>query len=87
MAKLISEGPPDIQERRGLMLADDKCHEKAKLRGQLTFTLVEQDPTAGETILEWIKLNWRTAPVPKLRDAFEKALAMAYPQVPQKNAD
>jgi hypothetical protein len=55
---------------------DCACFEKAKERGQHTFTLVAQDYTAPEAIIEWIKLNIETAPAEKLRCALEDALVM-----------
>jgi hypothetical protein len=55
---------------------DTACFEKARTRGQQTFTLVAQDLTGPATIAEWIKLNIETAPAPKLRDALEDALRM-----------
>ncbi len=65
---------------------DTNIHARAKQRGQRTFTLVEQDASAVETIAEWIKLNIRTAPGPKLHDALETCIEMrAFPG--QKNAD
>jgi hypothetical protein len=66
---------------------EGRCFEKARERGQRTFTLVEQDSTAPETIMEWIRLNLRTAPPNKLRDAFEDALYMIASDIPKKNAD
>ena len=48
----------------------------AKQRGQRTFTIVEQDATAVETIAYWILKNINTAPPKKLRDALEDCIAM-----------
>lgn len=60
---------------------DAKCFEKAQRRGQLTWTLVQQDKTAPIAICEWIKLNIETAPADKLRKALESAIAYRdYPQ-------
>jgi hypothetical protein len=56
--------------------SDHGCHERARARGQQTFTLVAQDPTAPAVIAEWIKHNIETAPEEKLRDALEEALIM-----------
>jgi hypothetical protein len=55
---------------------DTKVHAKAKNRKQETFTLVEQDATAVETIAFWILKNIMTAPAPKLRDALDKCIRM-----------
>lgn len=55
---------------------DYRCFEKAKERGDKTFTLVAQDYSSPTVILEWIKVNINVAPEQKLRDAFEDAMAM-----------
>lgn len=62
------------------------CFEKAKARGQTTFTLVAQDPTAPAVIADWIKYNMETAPEEKLRDALEAALRMRK-HTPRKPSD
>lgn len=54
---------------------DAGCFQKAQKRGQLTFTVVQQDKTSPQVICEWIKLNIETAPAAKLRDALESAIA------------
>lgn len=87
MARMVSDDKPFPEVRTQNIRRDNDCHVKAVARGQMTFTVVEQDLTAPETILEWIKLNWKTAPVAKLRDAFETALAMQYSDIPKKTAD
>ncbi len=57
--------------------ADDcKCFEKAKQRGEQTFTLVGQDLSSPAVVVEWIKQNIETAPAEKLRCALEDALLM-----------
>lgn len=70
---------------------EHKCYEKAKAKGQLTFTVVEQDLTAPLTILEWIRLQidkqGAGAPEHKLRDAFDDCLAMLYSTKTKKFAD
>ena len=70
---------------------DSQCYEKAKARGQQTFTVVEQDITSPLVILEWIRLQidkqGGRAPEAKLRDAFEDCLAMLYSETPKKYAD
>lgn len=55
---------------------DDRCHANAVERGQRTFTLVEQDPTAVETIAFWIMKNIHTAPADKLRKALQDCIDM-----------
>ncbi len=55
---------------------DSNIHVRAKQRGQRTFTLVEQDASAVETIAYWILKNIHTAPGPKLHDALETCILM-----------
>jgi hypothetical protein len=55
---------------------DHKCFEKARARGERTFTLVAQDYSSPAVILEWIKQNLHVTPEAKLRDAFEDAMTM-----------
>ena len=65
---------------------DYKCFERARERGQNTFTLVAQDKSAARVICEWIKENIETCPPDKLRVALEDAIAMRdYPN--RKAAD
>jgi hypothetical protein len=59
-------------------LSDNICFSKAKERGDLTFTLVGQDRTSPIVICEWIKQNIETCPADKLREAFERAIAMRH---------
>lgn len=54
---------------------DATVFSKAQSRGQKTWTLVEQDATAVETIAHWIALNILTAPPEKLRRALEDCIA------------
>lgn len=87
MSKMMSENP-SISEIRNIHLRNDLiCADKARGRGQLTFTIVEQDRSAVITIAEWIKLNIMTAPPAKLYEALETALSMRDSQVEKKNAD
>jgi hypothetical protein len=89
----LDKGPDKATEslsgtqREKAILMDAECFRKATERGEQTFTLVEHDPTAPKTILHWIKLNWDTAPIEKLRDAFEDALSMKTSTIPKRSAD
>jgi hypothetical protein len=85
--RMVPEGPPTVDHREVAKKMDHQCFEKAAKRGEQTFTLVEHDPTAPRTILRWIELNWETAPVAKLRDAFEDALAMQHSPIAKRPAD
>lgn len=87
MVRQTGDGAPLPEHRQVAIKHDDLCAAKAKERGQMTFTLVEQDMSAPLVILEWIKLNWQTCPPEKLRDAFEDALAMKCSPVAKKWAD
>lgn len=87
MAKMLMENPNTEEVRNRHIAADDLCARKARNRKQVTFTIVEQDKTAPETIAEWIKLNIRTAPPAKLYDALEAALVMRESKVEKKDAD
>lgn len=55
---------------------DSDCYKKARRRGQLTFTLVEQDFTSPSVICEWIKQNIETCPAHKLVQALDEAIMM-----------
>lgn len=72
--KLMAEQTTDEIRQKHIKL-DNVCMQKAKARRQMTFTVVEQDRTAPETVCEWIKLNCRTAPPAKLYEALEFVLA------------
>lgn len=87
MSRLVSDNNPHQQDVQAAGKRDVNCYEKARARGQLTFTVVEQDLTAPGTILDWIDRNFETAPIPKLRDAFETALAMRASTIQKKNPD
>ena len=62
--------------RKHNLQAEDGCYEKARKRGQMTFTVVEQDRTAVRTIGFWIMENLEHAPAAKLRLALEEAIEM-----------
>lgn len=87
MSRMVSDNAPHEEDVKSAGRRDQNCYEKAKARGQLTFTVVEQDASAPETILAWIGLNLLTAPIPKLRDAFETMLAMRASTIQKKSAD
>jgi hypothetical protein len=55
---------------------DEGCYQRARKRGQQTFTLVSQDRTAPWTVCQCIAANIETAPEKKLIDALKDALAM-----------
>lgn len=63
------------------------CLAKAKERGQLTFTLVEQDYSSPSIICEWIKANIETCPKEKLFEALDKAIRMRDTKVKRKDPD
>ena len=88
MARMVADGAPGADYRAYAKKMDDKCAQKARERGQQTFTLIEQDASAPRTILFWIMENFdgRTPPE-KLRDAFEDALAMLFSPVAKKRPD
>ncbi len=81
LAKLLAE------QRERSMKRDENCYTKAKSKGELTFTLREQDQTAPATIVDWIRRNWYTAPATLLYDAFMDALAMRESAVVKKHPD
>jgi hypothetical protein len=66
---------------------DYQCFEKARAKGEMTFTVVEHDLTSPLTILRWIELNFATCPREKLLDAFHDALNMRDSTIPKKAAD
>jgi hypothetical protein len=66
---------------------DQRCFEKARAAGEITFTVREQDASAPLTIMRWIELNFHTAPRAKLLEAFESALNMRDSALPKKAAD
>lgn len=83
--KLVSEEPGPAEREQAIKL-DNECFQKARSRGQQTFTLVEQDISAPTVIAEWIKQNIETAPAGKLIDALQGAIAMRGAKV-RKHAD
>jgi len=83
--KLMAEQTTDEIRQKHIKL-DGVCMQKAKARGQMTFTIVEQDATASETVAYWILLNCKTAPPAKLYEALEFVIAAReFPN--KKNAD
>jgi hypothetical protein len=67
----------DIEEQKAKAREmDDGCYQRAKARGEQTFTLVAQDRTSPVVICEWIKQNIETCPAEKLVDALMDAIAM-----------
>lgn len=74
-------------QRNKAIREDADCYQKARLRGEQTFTLVERDITSPRTIAFWIMENINDASPNKLRDALEDALAMRYSPIPKKFAD
>jgi len=85
--RMVPEGAPGQEQRMRSRKMDTECQRKAVERGQMTFTIVEQDKTAPETILAWIFFNLHTAPAEKLRDAFEDMMVMLFSPIDKKNAD
>jgi hypothetical protein len=63
---------------------DQQCFDKARMRGQSTFTLVAQDKSSPRTIAFWILENIETCPAQKLFDALEDAILMR--QWPKRKA-
>ena len=64
------------EQKRIAREMDGTCFQKARARGDQTFTLVGQDRSSPKVICEWIKENIETAPEEKLVDALMDALAM-----------
>lgn len=87
MARMVGDNGPLEGQQDVARKMDNECHRKAISRGQQTFTLVEQDQTSAKTVLAWIWLNWDTAPVSKLRDAFEDAICFKCSPIQKKAAD
>lgn len=84
---MVGDNEPLEGQRDLAVKMDNKCYDKARARGEQTFTLIERDPTAPRTILRWIELNWDTASISKLRDAFEDALCMKASKITKKYPD
>jgi hypothetical protein len=57
-------------------MSDQKCYEKAKEKGEPTFTLRAQDATSPYVICDWIKANISTCPAEKLKEALDAAIEM-----------
>lgn len=87
MARMMAEDPNNVTVRTNHQVKDQKCSEKAFNKGQLTFTLIEQDKSSPLVIADWIKQNIMTAPASKLYDAIEIAVAMRESEIVKKNAD
>lgn len=70
------------------MSQDQECYNRAKVRGQRTFTLVEQDFLAVGTIGEWIKAGLLAGvPRMKLHAALDDACDMRESTVRKKVPD
>lgn len=59
-------------------MSDSVCYEKAKAKGERTFTLRAQDRTSPRVVVEWIKENIENEKCPpaKLHEALDAAIAM-----------
>jgi hypothetical protein len=55
---------------------DNTCYERARARGDQTFTLVARDRTSPSVICYWIMQNIETCPAEKLIDALMDAITM-----------
>lgn len=77
----IIGAPGIIQDR------EPDCLAKAKERGQITFTLVEQDYSSPHIICCWIAANIETCPKEKLFEALDKAIRMRDTKVKRKDPD
>lgn len=66
---------------------EENCLKKAQERGDVCFTLVEQDLSSPVVICEWIKQNIETAPIEKLQTALNRAFYMAHSDKARKHAD
>lgn len=87
MVKQVAEQPNSPAVREEQTRRDDQCRAVAESRGQMRFTLIEQDISTPIVIAEWIKQNIMTCTPSKLHDALETALAMRDSSVPKKAAD
>jgi hypothetical protein len=85
--RMTPDGAPTEEQRELAKKMDAECFEKARKRGEQTFTVVEHDVTAPRTILFWIMENFANVPPEKLRDAFEDALARQHSKVTKRYAD
>ena len=57
-------------------MSDQSCYQKAKAKGERTFTLRAQDESSPKIIAAWIKENIETAPEDKLIEALGAAIEM-----------
>jgi hypothetical protein len=76
---MAKEKQIDLKQR------DIDCADRARKRGQQTFTIVAQDKSNAKVIAFWIAENIETSPEEKLRTALEIALQMR--KNPRKNPD
>lgn len=85
MGKFMSESvTQELRDKHARQ--DDKCHTKAREKGEMTFTIREQDRSAAKVIAFWIMENIEKCPASKLFDALESAIvARDFPN--KKNAD
>lgn len=70
------ESPTVCERESPGRLSDAECFQRAKSRGQSTFTLVAQDASSPRIICEWIKENIETCPSGKLFEALSRAIEM-----------
>lgn len=63
-------------QREKAKIMDGDCYNRAKKRGDQTFTLVGQDVSSPQTICFWIMMNIESIPAAKAIDALKDALAM-----------
>jgi hypothetical protein len=68
----------DSAETKRVKEADFQCFQKARAKGEPTFTLRAQDMTAPRVILYWMSLNCETLPNPKMADAGRIAFEMRH---------
>jgi hypothetical protein len=77
MAEATKTFSPESQGVIAEAVANDAtCYEKAKAKGEPTFTLRAQDMTAPQTILHWMSLNAETLTHTKLASAGAIAAVM-----------
>ncbi len=85
MDKLLTPMNLNLQIKKAQEM-DNTCYQRAKLRGDQTFTLTARDRSSPRTICFWIMENIETCPPEKLVDALIDAIAMReHPS--RKNAD
>lgn len=83
------ELPTNAEQRKRALEMDADCYQKARAKGEQTFTVREQDNSAPEVICFWIQRNIRTASKQKLVDALLDAIVMRDNDLglPRKDAD